>query len=454
MQQKFTQLSATPDNNSGGTGNTQPNNTQQGEQQTEQQQGGNEGGDQGGNDQQNGQSQSNNGQDKQGGNQKKRSKKPLIILACVVMLLAAVAFIWSFVTRDDVGTDDAYTESNVVTIAPKVSGYVTQLSVDDNSFVHAGDIMVQIDPRDYINARDTAAANLALAQAQLLSAKANYEIAKVKYPAQLTQAQAQRTQSEAQQFQADQEYKRQRSVNQRATTQENVDTATAQQRTAASQVTQSQAQIDIAKPIPQYLAAANAAVKEQEAQVQQMQAQLAQAELNLSWTAIRAPQDGWVTRRNVQLGTYLQTGQSMFELVTKTVWIVANFKENQLDRMRIGQRVDISVDAYPRLELHGHVDTIQLGSGSRFSAFPAENATGNFVKIVQRVPVKIILDSNNPPGGKNEWAHAADRLVGRADSAFGHGAAFGWSDEPVRGFPRTTAEQGPERDAARSCRVG
>ena len=104
----------------------------------------------------------------------------------------------------------------------------------------------------------------------------------------------------------------------------------------------------------------------------------------------------------MQLGSFLQTGSSIFSLVTPRIWITANFKESQLERMRIGDKVDVSVDAYPDLDLHGHVDSIQLGSGSRFSAFPAENATGNFVKIVQRVPVKIVLDGpmpTNPPLG-------------------------------------------------------
>ena len=333
----------------------------------------------------------------------KRSKKPLIILGIVVVVLLLVGIIWAIATSGSISTDDAYTDGNSVTIAPKISGYVTELTINDNVFVHAGDVMLKIDPRDYINARDTAAANLALAKAQLLGAQAQYDIAKVKYPAQLIQAEAQKQQSEATAFQADQEYKRQRSVNQRATTQTNVDTATAQQKSALGQVAQSQAQIDIAKPIAQYLRTADAQVKQWEAQVAQAQAQLDQAELNLSYTEMRAPQDGWVTRRNVQLGSYVQAGQSLFELVTKDIWIVANYKENQLNHMRPGQKVDISVDAYPNLALTGHVDSVQMGSGSRFSAFPAENATGNFVKIVQRVPVKIVIDGDKDGKKKDDW---------------------------------------------------
>ena len=127
-------------------------------------------------------------------------------------------------------------------------------------------------------------------------------------------------------------------------------------------------------------------------------AQLDQAELNLSYaTIITAPQDGWITKRNIEVGNYLQVGASIFSIVTPEVWITANFKESQLNRMRPGQKVSIEVDAYPGLKLDGHVDSVQLGSGSRFTAFPPENATGNFVKIVQRVPVKLIIDRGMDP---------------------------------------------------------
>ena len=111
----------------------------------------------------------------------------------------------------------------------------------------------------------------------------------------------------------------------------------------------------------------------------------------------RAPQDGWITRRNVEKGNYVTPGQQVFSIVSPEVWITANFKENQLNRMRPGQHVRVSIDAYPSLKLGGHIDSVQLGSGSKFTAFPPENATGNFVKIVQRVPVKIDIDSGLDP---------------------------------------------------------
>ena len=134
-----------------------------------------------------------------------------------------------------------------------------------------------------------------------------------------------------------------------------------------------------------------------EGQLLQSKANLAQAQLNLGYTHVIAPQDGWVTKRNVELGDYATTGTPLLAIVSPQLWVTANFKETQLDRMRPGQQVAISVDAYPQLHLQGHVDSLQLGSGSRFTAFPPENATGNFVKIVQRVPVKILIDQGLDP---------------------------------------------------------
>ena len=148
----------------------------------------------------------------------------------------------------------------------------------------------------------------------------------------------------------------------------------------------------MARLIPQQIAEAVAAVAQREAQVQQARAQVDQALLNLSYTEVRAPSDGFITMRSAQLGGYLTAGQPMFLLVTPEVWVTANFKESQIGRMRIGDAVDVEIDAYSAMNLRGHVQSIQYGTGARFSAFPAENATGNFVKIVQRVPVKIVID--------------------------------------------------------------
>ncbi|MEA3116180.1 MAG: rane fusion protein multidrug efflux system, partial [Caballeronia sp.] len=331
------------------------------------------------------------------GQKKGPGKTPLIILGVVVLLLILGGLIWWFATRNQVSTDDAYTDGDAVTIAPKVSGYVVVMNLGDNKFVHKGDLLIKIDPRDYQAQLDQANAQLGQAQAQLNAAQVQLSIARVQYPAQLTQAKAQEQTAQANLVQTRAAYERQRAVDVRATSQQNIDTATAQQKSALANVAQAQAQVKTASLVPQQISQAQATVEERRQDVRQAGAQVEAAALNLSYTELRAPADGWVTKRNVQYGTFLQAGTSIFSLVTTTVWVTANFKESQLERMRPGDSVDVSIDAYPNLKLHGHVDSIQLGSGSRFSAFPAENATGNFVKIVQRVPVKILIDSGLQP---------------------------------------------------------
>ncbi len=337
------------------------------------------------------------GGDKPGEGKKKRSKLPLIILAIVVVLGVIAGGIWWFLHRNQISTDDAYTDGRTVMMAAQVNGYVTDLAVTDNQFVHKGDLLVQIDPRSYTAIRDQARGQLEAAQAQLDNARLALEKAKTTFPAQLAQAQGQLEQAQGQLTNAQSDYKRQHAVSRAATTQTNVDQSTSGLRTAEGQVQSAQAQVDIAKLIPQNIAQTAAQVKQLEGQVVQAQASLDQAEVNLSYTRITAPQDGWVTKRNVERGNYLQPGAQIMALVTPDLWITANYKETQLDQMRAGQKVDITVDAYSGLDLKGHVDSVQHGSGSRFSAFPAENATGNFVKIVQRVPVKIVIDSGLDP---------------------------------------------------------
>ena len=328
---------------------------------------------------------------------KPRSKKPLIILAAVAVVAAILAFFIWFAHRNEVSTDDAYTDGNVITMAPKVSGYVVELLIDDNSRVRKGELLLRIDPRDFRTARAAALSQLALVQAQLQSAQTALRIARVQYPAQLISAEAQRQSAAAILAQAQASYARQHEVDRRATTQENIDTSTSQQLSGSANLKSAQAQVAIAGLVPEQIQQAMNAVTEKAAQLRQAESQLEQADLNLGYTEIRSPSDGFITMRSVQRGTYLTAGQTMFLIVTPDVWVTANFKESQIGRMRPGDAVDLEVDAYSGFRLQGHVQSIQYGSGSRFSAFPAENATGNFVKIVQRVPVKIVIDRGLDP---------------------------------------------------------
>jgi membrane fusion protein, multidrug efflux system len=323
---------------------------------------------------------------------------PLIALAVAVIATAIGGTIWWYLTKDQQSTDDAYTDGRAVMIAPHVAGYVATLAVTDNQLVHKGDLLVQIERRDYVAARDQAAGQLAAAQAQLANAQVALDKTRTTAPAQLAQAQGQLLQARGQLFQAERDYRRQHDIDRAATSQQNIDASTANLQIVQGQVQQAEAQVRQAGLVNQDIAQAEAQVRQLEGQVQQAQAARDQAEINLGYTRITAPQDGWITKRNVEMGDYLQAGAQILAIVVPEIWVTANFKETQLDRMRPNQRVRIAVDAFPELKLEGHVDSVQLGSGARFTAFPPENATGNFVKIVQRVPVKIVIDRGLEPG--------------------------------------------------------
>jgi len=336
-------------------------------------------------------------QDEQDKIRKKSSPWIKIIGVLALVLAIAGGAYYYFATKDQESTDDAYTDGRALTISPKVSGYVVDLVVDDNQRVKAGDVLARIDPRDYVAARDQARANLEIAKGQKRSAELGAAIARKNFPARLQQAQGQAQQARGQLFQAQSDYNRQHAIAKGATTQQSIDQSTAQLQLAQGQVAAADAAVMQAMPVKDNIAQSDTQVSQIDGQVAQAQAQLDQAELNLGYATITAPQDGWITKRNIERGNYLQPGASIFSIVTPEVWVTANFKESQLARMHAGQKVNIEVDAYPNLKLVGHVDSIQLGSGSKFTAFPPENATGNFVKIVQRVPVKIIIDRGMDP---------------------------------------------------------
>ena len=328
----------------------------------------------------------------------KHSKLPLIVGGAIVIIALIAGLIYWLLTRNEQSTDDAYTDGRAISIASNVSGYATALYVNDNSYVTTHQLLVVIDPRESLAEQTQDKAAIQLAQSQLDSAILNLQIQRVQAPAQLQQAQAQLAENEANEFVAHRNYLRQLDVDQRATAGSDIDQAAAQLRSAEASVKSAQAQVDIASLVQQNIATAQQTVKQRQAQLAQAQANLAQAAVKLSYSYIRAPQDGSITMRNVDLGTYVQAGQQVFYIVSPHFWVVANFKETQLNRMRVGDKVKMTVDAYPGLKLTGHIDSIQQGSGAQFSAFPAENATGNFVKIVRRVPVKIIIDGGIPRG--------------------------------------------------------
>jgi membrane fusion protein (multidrug efflux system) len=331
--------------------------------------------------------------------EKRKSRRPTVAvigIAIVALLLIGGGYYW-WTTRNLESTDDAFTDGRAVTIAPQVSGVVVSLDVTDNEFVKKDQPLIHIDPRQYINDREQAEGALVTAKAQYAGQQFGLEIARKNFPAQLEQAQAQLANAKANLVKTQADYDRQRSLTKQATSQQDIDAATSALRQAQAQVMLADAQVMQNSPVPQRIGETDQQVSQLKGQVEQAQARLDQANLNLSWTILKAPQDGWITKRNVEVGNYVAPGQQIFSIVAPEVWITANFKESQLAHMRKGQPVKIRIDAYPRLNLRGHVDSIQLGSGSKFTAFPPENATGNFVKVVQRVPVKIVIDSGLDP---------------------------------------------------------
>ncbi len=325
--------------------------------------------------------------------------RPYVRVGLVAIIIAFVGggfFLW-LTTRGKQTTDDAYTAGRTVNIAPQVSGYIVELDVNDNQFVHQGQVLARISRRTYQAIVDQDEAQVVQSEGQLEGSKYSAEVAAKNFPAQLALAKGQLVQSQGQEFQAETDYKRQHSVARAATTQQAVDQSTAALQEAKGAVAVAQAQVESATPVKANIGVQTTRIGQQSGALGVAQAQLRQAEINLGWTVIRAPHDGWIAQRNVEQGNYVNVGQNLFAIVQPEIWVTANFKETQLASMRAGQLVDISVDAYPQLHLHGHVDSIQLGSGGQFSAFPPENATGNFVKIVQRVPVKILIDSGLDP---------------------------------------------------------
>jgi membrane fusion protein, multidrug efflux system len=328
---------------------------------------------------------------------RRRGSFVIVLTLALIVGIASAAYLYWFANAGYQTTDDAYVDGRAIAIAPQISGTVVALDVNDNQFVRKGDPLIHIDNRQYVIDRESAEASLATAKGQLAGFTYAADVARKNFPAALLLAQAQLASAQAALAKAQSDYNRQKGLPPQATSQQDVDAATAALRQAEAQVQQAQAQVEQAEPVPQRIGQAQAQVDENKGQVGQAQARVDQALLNLSYTTVTAPQDGWITKRNVEVGNYVTPGQQIFSIVSPQVWVTANFKESQLASVRPGQSVTISVDAYPDLHLKGHVDSIQLGTGSRFAAFPPENATGNFVKIVQRVPVKIDIDSGLDP---------------------------------------------------------
>ncbi len=364
----------------------------------------------------------------------------IAIVIGIIVLLVVGFFIYRYLTSYE-STDDAQIDGYINSISSRVSGHVIKLAIRDNQYVQAGTLLVALDPTDYQVAYNRAKANFEDAEAAALAAGVTVPVTDVNTSSQVSSAQAdiesaragilaakqqyeaakaELQEAEANNFKAQNDLERYRQlISKQEISQQQMDTATAaakasaasvagakagadaaqQQVTAAqSKLVQAEAAWRYANTAPRQMQISRARAAQAEAQVQRTKQELDQADLNLQYTKIIAPVIGEVSNRTVEVGQNVSPGQELMKLIQlDDVWITANFKETQLKNMRVGQRVTISVDANGR-EYKGHVDSIAGASGARFSLLPPENATGNYVKVVQRIPVKIVLD----PGENND----------------------------------------------------
>lgn len=285
--------------------------------------------------------------------EKKREIVPSIT-ALILLIFGLIVTINSIFYKS---TDDAFVEGHIITIAPRVSGPVIKLYIDDNQEVKKDALLLEIDPEDYKTKYNEIKANLEEAKAMLGSAQ--NEI--VKSYSALDFAKG--------------DYKRYSAMyNKGISSKQDYDSS-------RNNLTAAQTNSNSAKSKHDEISAS----------IKKLEAQLEQARLNLSYTKIYAPEDGKITNRSVEQGNYVQTAQPLFSIVPHKVWVVANFKETQVANMEKGQKVKIKIDAFPNRKFNGVVDSIQMASGAKASLFPPENAVGSYVKIVQRIPVKILF---------------------------------------------------------------
>jgi membrane fusion protein, multidrug efflux system len=338
-------------------------------------------------------------------NSPRRSKLRLIGAAALVFA-ATIGLVFFAHYQSYESTDDAFIDVHSVNVSSKVAGRVARVLVTDNQEVKKGEVLVELDPRDLDAQVNEQKAALNSTIAQLDAARAGLEQGLAHVLTLQATVESDQAAAEAARAQADlsaNNLKRSEELSSRKViSSQDLDnaraSAKASQETLNSdlkKVVSDQAQVDEAKA---QIGAITALVRNQQAKIEQSTASLDTATLNQSYAKVYAPEDGRVTRKAVAPGDYVQPGQSMFALVPDDVWITANFKEDQIGLMRPGQPVEIEMDALPGHKFEGHVDSIQAGSGAAFSLLPPENATGNYVKVVQRVPVKLVF-SKQPDAG-------------------------------------------------------
>ncbi|OWT75901.1 hemolysin D [Achromobacter sp. HZ28] len=319
---------------------------------------------------------------------RKRRRLLWIILVLVGVAVIAGAAYWWLEGRFHESTDDAYVGGNVTVISPRVSGYVARILVQDNAFVHAGQPLLELDPADFHARLDEARAEADAARAALVRLAAQADLAQ----ADITQAQAQAAVEQAAIVLAERDDRRYANLaDTHSGTQQDAQRAQTTLAQARARLRAAQAAVSARQHEAAVVAAQTG---EARARVEQAEASLRAANLNVGYTTLAAPVDGYVGNRSAHPGTFVAAGTQLMSLVpAQGLWVDANFKEDQIREMRPGQAVRIAADVDSGLSVTGHVQSLAPATGAVFSVIPAQNATGNFTKIVQRVPVRIVLDS-------------------------------------------------------------
>jgi membrane fusion protein (multidrug efflux system) len=385
-------------------------------------------------------------EDRRGFFQKHPAAKPIVFLVAIVAVVLVGWFWWE--SRQWESTDDAEVDGHIYPISARVNGHVIKVNFDDGQFVHQGDVLAVIDPTDYTVALERARADYQDAQAQAQAARFGVPVSSIGSFSQIRSAsadmdsaqagvaaaekQVEAAQSQVVEAQADAQklntdvLRYQQLLGKREISQQQFDAATAaaasanatvearqaallaaraQVKIARSRIEQASAEVKNAQATPNTVAATKSKAESMDAQALRSKSALDQAQLNLSYTTITAPVDGVVGKRSVQVGSNVAIGQDLMAVVPlRDIWVTANFKETQLANMHPGQAVKIGVDTYGGRKWNGHVSNIGGATGAKYSLLPPENATGNYVKVVQRIPVRIDFDGNDKPDFNKDGA--------------------------------------------------
>lgn len=319
---------------------------------------------------------------------------PVKKLAPLVFIGAAIiaSSIYIINLHHEEHTDDAFITGQYISVSSKIPGTIKTISFNDNQWINEGDPLFELDDSSYSIKKDKALASIQLLNASLKMARYALDNTKITAPSNQASAQAQTESTKALWHQAQTDLKRLSKLPNQHRSQEQFDHAIAMEKSAFANYQDAMAHLKSSKTTENVISSAKTNIEQLESEHQQALLDLKQADLDLSYTHISAPFSGKIINRSIDIGSHIETGQSLAALIGQNLWVIAYFKETQLKRIKPGQKVIIRIDAYPDLSLTGHVDSIQSGTGAFFSPFPPQNSTGNFVKVIQRVPVKIVFD--------------------------------------------------------------